>query len=191
MEHSRIFYIGDAHFAHKGMLKIRPAFSSVQEMNAAMLAAWRSRVKDGDTVYILGDLFGYTADIDIMERLTGRLILICGNHERDHWLHHIKPERYFQQVYDTETEIMDSGRRVLMSHFPQPQRYPRDGGWLLYAHLHTAPPRREDWQWVCSQPHALNVGADIAYYTAGKYVPATLDEWIFFNEVWRAERPAP
>lgn len=186
MEQGRIFYIADTHYSHKGILKTRPAFPTVQAMNTTMLAAWRNRVKDTDTVYILGDLFGFSEDIDILEQLTGQLILICGNHEQS-WLHHIEPKRYFRQVYDTMAERIDNGRSVVMSHFPQPQLYPGDAGWLLFGHLHTAPPRREDWKWVCSQPRALNVGADIAYYTTGSYAPATLDEWIFFNEVWKAD----
>lgn len=185
MRDGQIFYIGDSHFSHRGILNSRPQFTSIQEMDDALLTAWRSRVRPNDTVYIVGDLFGFRANIDILENLTGQLVLVCGNHEET-WLPHVEPNRYFSRVCDT-AKITDDGRTVAMCHWPRPDLYPKEeDGWLLHGHLHGTPPRREDWIDLCRQPRTLNVGADIAMFT-GILAPATLDEWIFFNEVWRDE----
>lgn len=184
----QIFYIADPHFSHQGVLRTRPGFTCVEEVDWTMLTAWRRRVKPGDTVYIIGDLFGFRENLGVLEQLTGQLVLIRGNHEQS-WLHHIgAPERYFQRVEDT-AEITDGGRTVRMCHFPQAELYPQEeNAYLLYGHLHASPPRRADWRWVWEQPRALNVSADIAQYT-GIFAPATLDEWIFFNQAWKASLP--
>lgn len=185
----KIFYIADPHFGHKGMLKQRPGFQTVQEMNQALLTAWTAHVRPQDDVYILGDLFCYREDLELLRRLPGRLRLICGNHEAS-WLHHIDAARYFEAVWPDAAQIVDNGRVVRMCHYPRPALCPEGpDGYFLYGHLHGSPPRSEEYRRACLHPRALNVGADVSYFAAGEYRPATLDEWISFNRVWRAQAP--
>ena len=53
---SNAFYIADLHFGHTNIIRFdgRP-FSTVEGMNDTLVANWNNRVKDSDTVYILGD----------------------------------------------------------------------------------------------------------------------------------------
>ena len=52
------FYIADWHYDHKNCIAFdnRP-FVTVEEMNTALVDRWNSVVKQGDIVYVLGDMF--------------------------------------------------------------------------------------------------------------------------------------
>lgn len=182
------FYISDTHLYHKGILRSRPQFSCIQEHDLAILEAWRNRVRPTDKVYIIGDLFGYHADREMLDLLTGQLFLVKGNHEKEHWMRHFDSTRYFKEIYEDSAEIMDDGQLVRMCHYPKLALYPEsERGFLLYGHIHQTMPRsRKEWRQACSQPQALNISADIAM-RADIYSPATLNEWVFFNEAWRAD----
>ena len=94
------FYISDTHLYHKGILRSRPQFSCIQEHDLAILEAWRNRVRPTDKVYIIGDLFGYHADREMLDLLTGQLFLVKGNHEKEHWMRHFDSTRYFKEIYE-------------------------------------------------------------------------------------------
>ena len=83
------FYISDNHFGHKNIIKYdnRP-FNSVEDMDEVMIDRWNSVVGDDDTVYILGDFSWYKEEktLEILNRLSGRKVLIKGNHD------HISPK---------------------------------------------------------------------------------------------------
>lgn len=56
-----IYLISDLHLDHKNIIKYcnRP-FSSVEEMNGAIIDNWNEVVKESDFVYLVGDLaFGW------------------------------------------------------------------------------------------------------------------------------------
>lgn len=77
-----MFFTADTHFDHKNVIKYcnRP-FSSIQEMNQALIDKWNSKVKPGDLVFHLGD-FAFGHDIlKFTEVLNGDIILIKGNHD--------------------------------------------------------------------------------------------------------------
>ena len=82
----KIFLTSDTHFNHLNILRYesetRP-FSSIEEMNEAIIANWNSVVSPEDTVYHLGDFFmgRYDAIEDILDRLNGTIKLIRGNHD--------------------------------------------------------------------------------------------------------------
>ena len=79
----KIFYIADTHFGHDNIRKLsnRP-FSTVEEMDNALINNWNSVVTDDDDVYILGD-FSYKSEdpIDYLKKLNGKKHLIVGNHD--------------------------------------------------------------------------------------------------------------
>lgn len=85
-----IFFTSDPHFFHANFLTfrndsgelIRP-FSSVDEMNERIVDGWNSVVRDGDLIYLLGDVtFDYSEKFDaLMSRLHGSKRLILGNHD--------------------------------------------------------------------------------------------------------------
>ena len=86
---SDIFVISDTHFGHANILKftdstsglrIRPQFSTMEEMDEFMIERWNSVVKDGDIVYHLGDVY-FESGHKVLSRLKGRKRLILGNHD--------------------------------------------------------------------------------------------------------------
>lgn len=175
-----IFYLSDLHFSHKDTLRSRTRFSSLEEMDAIMVENWRRRVNHRDTVYIVGDLFGYRPSLDVLDELTGQLILILGDHE-DHWLQDIQPERYFRQVC-RQLEIRDKGRLVVLSHCPLPELEPEEG----YL-LHGQPPQDLSLSTLRARQTVLEVSTEIAAAVTNRWgEPATLDEWLFFNMVHKS-----
>ena len=79
------WFTSDTHFGHANIIKYsnRP-FTSVKEMDEAMIANWNALVKPSDIVWHLGD-FAFSKDLDQMVQLFGRLngvkCLIRGNHD--------------------------------------------------------------------------------------------------------------
>ncbi|KQP85449.1 metallophosphoesterase [Methylobacterium sp. Leaf113] len=84
----RTFFTADGHVGHKGILSPRFAnrrpFSSIEEHDEAIVAAWNAVVRPDDIVWHLGD-FAYKCSLDhaagIFARLKGRKYLCRGNHD--------------------------------------------------------------------------------------------------------------
>lgn len=80
-----IWFTADTHFGHANIIRhcARP-FETVEEMDAALIDLWNSRVGPNDEIYHLGD-FAFKADPDRVEklfrRLRGKKHLIIGNHD--------------------------------------------------------------------------------------------------------------
>ena len=82
----RTWVISDTHFGHANIIRHaeRP-FRAVGEMDDTLVANWNETVRQGDTVYHLGDFSGPPMNRRIeriAERLHGRIVLITGNHDR-------------------------------------------------------------------------------------------------------------
>jgi len=79
------YFTADQHFGHANIIKLcnRP-FSDVQEMDEALITNWNRRVTNGDTIYIIGDLFfrNSVPAEEYLKRLKGRKHLILGNHDK-------------------------------------------------------------------------------------------------------------
>lgn len=189
-----VFYIADLHLCHSSMAKLR-GFPSAEEHDEAVLKNLHARLSPSDDLYLLGDLFAYRFSPALLERLHAaapHIVLVRGNHE-GHWLPRADPGllvRVFADICDS-AQIRDGPRRAVLSHYPRPDLYVRDREvYLLHGHLHGQPPRRGDWAQLCARPNVLNACAEVGAYTTGRWgQPAALDEWIFFNEVWRAREP--
>ena len=179
------YYISDPHFYHYNIIKYdnRP-FRTVSEMNEALIKKWQERVKDTDTVYILGDVSWAEDTYNnrlIFDQLPGKKILIKGNHD--------KPMRdmrhYFEEVCDYKS-INDNGTRVILFHYPIMFW---DGQFRdsvhLYGHVHNSQ------QWNIAENfyaetralqaipmRAYNVGCMMSYMDYG---PRTLEEIINAN----------
>lgn len=82
----KFFITSDTHFNHANIIKYcnRP-FSSVEEMNEALIKNWNEVVSNDDTVLHLGDVALGNKEMAeaIIKRLNGKKILIMGNH--DNW----------------------------------------------------------------------------------------------------------
>ena len=175
------FYISDNHFGHSNIIHYdnRP-FESVDKMDETMIERWNETVGDEDTVYILGDFSWHKEKetLDILDRLTGKKVLIKGNHDR------VSPQiaRRFIKVCDY-LEITDNGMRVVMSHYPMPfwNGQFRDSV-HLYGHVHNSHQWNfcKSWQRELKQIQDIpmrmyNVGCMVEYMA---YTPRTLQEII-------------
>lgn len=84
-----VFFTADEHYGHKNIIKYtgRP-FSSVEEMDEAMIKNHNEVVGKGDTVFHLGDFCPFKTLEDVnrvyMPRLNGAHIFLMGSH--DQWL---------------------------------------------------------------------------------------------------------
>lgn len=82
----RLFFISDTHFGHKKIMdfEARP-FSSIEEMDEAIILRWNDVVGDDDCVMVVGDFSCYDLDKnkEILSKLKGKKILIKGNHDTE------------------------------------------------------------------------------------------------------------
>ena len=169
-----IYYIADTHFGHEAILRHdqRP-FSSMEDMDRALMENWNRVVGPEDDVYILGD-FCYRsakAPASYLKQLHGHKHLIRGNHDGGA----LKDAHFTEQLESVDKLLFlrDQGRNVVLCHFPLAEwnGFYR-GAYHLYGHIHT---RRDSaaWAYMAGQPRAFNVGCMLHNYT-----PVTLDQLI-------------
>lgn len=118
---SDLWFISDTHFSHANMLKftqpdgsrVRSEFSTVEEMDAAMIERWNSVVKPKDKIYHLGDVGFNRNQLDrILPRLHGHKRLILGNHDTFDM-------RFYTQHFDKIlTSWRGLGHGIIFSHYP-------------------------------------------------------------------------
>lgn len=182
---SKRFYISDWHYGHASIISFdnRP-FTSLAEMNEALINRWNAVVSPGDIVYVLGDMFWCNSSeaTPVLDKLNGQKFLIRGNHDRCNdgrfLKKFVKVTEYF--------EVEDDGRKVVLCHYPIPCFKNHFYGWYhLYGHVHTS----FEWnmmehdkllmQELYSVPcQMFNVGAMMPWMG---YTPRTLDEIIAAN----------
>lgn len=181
---SKKFYIADWHYGHANCIHFdnRP-FTSVEQMNEALVENWNDAVGKGDIVYILGDMFWCKATeaIPVLNKLNGQKILIKGNHDRCH-------DSTFTNKFAKITEYLeveDDGRKVVLCHYPIPCYKNHFYGWYhLYGHVHTS----FEWNMMEHNRYLMkelydrpcemfNVGAMLPYMD---YTPRTLSEILLY-----------
>lgn len=120
------YYISDMHFFHKNVTKEgnnfdnRP-FNSLAEMHQYMKEKWNSKITNGDTVYILGDIAmrGTNEElIALVAQLKGRKVLIKGNHDD---VSDMRYKNIFEEIYDYKeiTDYVDQDAyKLVLSHYP-------------------------------------------------------------------------
>jgi len=123
----KIFVAADLHLDHANIIRYcnRP-FSTVEEMNDALVRNWNVAVSGEDTVYFLGDLtMGRRGATDYwLTRLQGRITFIKGSHDRSKtipFLHHAVVEH--------------GGIAFYLVH--KPNSIPHDWeDWAIHGHVH-------------------------------------------------------
>lgn len=161
-----IYFWSDTHFNHRGIMshcsRTRP-YSSVEEMNIALIAKW-GRIRDSDTIYLLGD-FGFRVGggaklADIFSSLPGHKHLIVGNHDE-------KNPEVLKLPWESVSHlkvVKDNGRRAVLCHYPLETWASAHHGVLhFHGHCHGTLRRKI--------PHRFDVGADV--FTNG---PVSWDE---------------
>jgi len=128
----KTFFTSDTHFNHESILKYcaRP-WSSVSEMNEALISFWNEVVTPEDTVYHLGDFAMGDRDLipSVLSRLNGRIILIRGNHDKTYSL------KYFPEVHDRIVLDMN-GHMLELVHNPSHAQMIHEKGITFCGHVH-------------------------------------------------------
>lgn len=138
----KTWVIADPHFGHWGVCKflrndgqpLRP-WDNPDDMDRDMVENWNSVVKDGDRIYLLGDVVINRRCIPILGKLKGRKVLVKGNHD----IFKLKDyEPYFDDIRAYVVGRCNSGSMYIMSHIPV---HPASLGdrWAvnIHGHLHS------------------------------------------------------
>ena len=166
-----IFYTADPHFGYEPTLVWRPGFSSVEEMDEALIAAWNAVVSDEDTVYLIGDIGWNNGHVPCrtLARLKGRKHLIRGNHDTG-FVDAPLLYRYFESVTDF-WELEDGEHHIILSHYPILYN---KRGYMIHGHLHGSGVFHEV---LADLPKVLNAGVDV-----NNFAPVTLEQLIANND---------
>lgn len=111
-----VLFTADTHFGHAGALSLyRRPFSSVAEMNAAMVERWNETVRPEDEVWHLGDFALRTpaaTAADLLRALHGHKHLVTGNNDPADIV--ALTEWRSVQAY---AEIVEDGIRLVLCHY--------------------------------------------------------------------------
>lgn len=145
MTESRVWFTGDTHYGHSRVLEYcsRP-FSSMEEMDEALIERWNAVVKPGDRVFHLGDFALCKAEraIAIARRLKGQKFLIFGNHDK-----RLRDNVEFLGTWIwardmAQIEVLD--QKITLLHYAMKVWNQRHyGAWQLYGHSHGSLPEDE------------------------------------------------
>ena len=171
----KTFFTSDQHFGHANIIKYCPIrqFSSVEEMNEALVKNFNTLVSEDDVTYHLGDFsLSLQPMLTYLPRLRGTHHLICGNHDKCHPTEKKEAKRQeFETEYlkagfssvQNELTLKLDGIDFLLCHFPYTgdhtamdrfEKYrPKDEGKiLLHGHVHELYRVRD---------RCINVGVDV------------------------------
>lgn len=139
----KIFFTSDTHFGHANIIEFakRP-FSSVEEMDEALIKNWNERVPKDGLVFHLGDFsFGRHSCEKYLKRLNGKIVLIVGNHDFKNLSNKDLDMFYWhsQQLF-----IKIENRKLFLNHFPflcysGSWRNQENAVWQLFGHVHSGP----------------------------------------------------
>jgi calcineurin-like phosphoesterase family protein len=136
MNGENVWFTSDTHFGHKSIIQYcnRP-WGFVHQMDEGLIQAWNDRVKPSDDVFHLGDFSfhnaQYTID-NILPRLSGRLHLIEGNHDKIMRKH---PDQFTSMAKLKNVKV--DGKMLVLCHFPLLSWEGRHKGWWhLHGHCH-------------------------------------------------------
>lgn len=193
------YYIADLHFFHGALndKMDRRGFASVEEMNEYMIEKWNKKVRKNDDIVIIGDLsWGNVQETNaLLQRLKGKLYLVCGNHDRFVNNKEMNPDRF--KWIKHYAELSDNRRKVVLCHYPimcyngqyrvdekgEPKTY------MLYGHVHDTQDERliEQFQEITrktmvtdAQGNERSIPCNMinCFCKFSDYEPLTLDEWI-------------
>lgn len=143
-----IFITSDIHFSHRKILEYCPdsrPFSSVEDMNEAIVDNWNKKVTNEDEIFILGDVsFGKPIETcEFLERLNGKSFkLVLGNHDSSKYLKEDRFRYRFEWIKDYN-KVKLFGKDIIMFHYPIEQWDKKHyGSYHFHGHLHSKNPEK-------------------------------------------------
>ncbi|MBQ0052528.1 MAG: metallophosphoesterase family protein [Treponema sp.] len=205
-------YISDMHFFHENVMRLDGRdFADVHEMNKFMIEQWNAKVKGGDQVIVLGDMF-WSKDPkevnSILNRLNGKICLIEGNHD-NRWLKSegVNFDRF--EWIKPYAEFNDNGNSVIVSHYPvfcyNHQYLKNDDGtprtFMLYGHVHNTHDEvlvnqfqemtRRTVLKGSKQDRTIPSNMINCFCKFSNYMPMSLKEWISIDKKRREQMSLP
>ena len=180
------YFTSDLHFGHENIIKHcnRP-FSTVEEMDEALIENWNRTVHKCDTVYIIGDVVWDKRKVGYyMERLKGKKILIPGNHDEP-WAKREEIKVYFSEI-EKYMERNLCCHPVTLCHYPllewrnSREENERKIGFLIHGHIHNRV--SEEYLPLYTNPCALNAGVDL-----NNYRPVSFEELVENNNAFKVK----
>lgn len=171
---SRIFFTSDLHFGHKHIVKFCPKtrsqFKTVQEMDEFLISTWNDTIKSKDDIIVhVGDFSfyrEYSKNIELLNSLNGKIILIKGNHDEflDVESRVLNDCKNLSEITSYK-EINFNKTKICIFHYPMMEwNKMRHGSIHIHGHLHGTPSGLEKYR-------TLDVGFD-----ATERVLITLEE---------------
>lgn len=119
----RCFFVAIPTFVshNKEFLYEPRGFTSVEEMNEAIIERWNSAVKPEDIVYHLGDviLSDNVTGMECFKRLNGQIFLIYGNHDTDTRKNLLFTELRGKMLGGWYAYVIKHGKHsIYLSHYP-------------------------------------------------------------------------
>ena len=158
---SRVYFIGDLHMGHEGIHKFRTQFPNEAVHRQFLMDTWNDTITKRDVVYVMGDA-AFTQDgLDSISTLSGRKILVRGNHDL------LPTEAYlgvFQEVYGAL-----AWKGLWLTHIPI---HPNElyGRTNIHGHCHRGGPAGV--HLAQSGLRGFSTGAKATYFnTCAEYLP--------------------
>ncbi len=142
-------FTSDTHFGHKLMIsplmkaEQRP-FSTIDEMDEALIRNWNAVVAPEDEVYHMGDvgLRKPAALREILDKLNGKIHLIKGNHEHaalDKKCFDRFESFYLYKKLKVLHPVTGESKEIMMFHYPiGAWDKSHWGSWHLHGHCHNS-----------------------------------------------------
>lgn len=161
---STLFFSSDPHFGHENILKfinydgdqVRPEFSSIEEMDEAIIERHNKTIGPNDTWYCLGDV-SFKLDVfhRIIPRLNGKKRLILGNHDKFRMKEYSQWFTKIQESWQPQRDLLFTHRPVFMG---SPEG---ENKFNIHGHVHRT--RSE------LSPRHLNISMEMTNYTPISY----------------------
>ena len=173
-------FTSDLHLGHRNIVNLckRP-FADVDEMDAVLINNWNRKVKKNEVVYLTGDAVWDKKKVAFyMEQLTGKKILIAGNHDSI-WIKREECQKYFEDIVPY-LEVHLNGHPITMCHYPMlewrssREESKRKLGYLIHGHIHNR--IADEYHQLFLQFNALNAGVDV-----NSFEPVTFEELVKNN----------
>jgi calcineurin-like phosphoesterase family protein len=200
-------YISDQHFFDSGVCfnMDKRGFETIEEMNEYMIRQWNSKVKRGDEIFVIGDMFSYKeTGIEginkVLHHLNGKIYLCIGNHDEG-WIRK-KGVDLARFTWIRQTAVVsDQGREVLLAHYPIPffgKNHARTKAgdlrtFMLHGHVHASPEADLLYKFQdmaadsyftnrAGEQESMKINMLNTFCGYSDYKPLSIDEWIEVNK---------
>ena len=157
----RIFFVSDLHLGDTAQINTcsRP-FRNTDTMNNVLISNWNAEITDKDTVFFLGDLATFDADIkeydDWLHQLNGKITIVRGDND----MVNTEDTSFLQSI---EVEIC--GKHFYITHNPLsiPESIKNNPDvWII--HGHTQNRMMEEYPYINHETRTVNVSVDVTSY---------------------------